>query len=130
MGEAIDGMDMIKKIEGVGSQRGRISKKVVIAECGIFPDGLMEFIIRLELNVTEGMSVPCQMLGLATSEGNGDSPEPPTSRQRVLDMIEKIVTERTQYKRLLESRDQKSEIALDILQKIMKTCQKASGAQS
>merc|ERR1711862_766674 len=29
-----EGMDVVKKIEAVGSQSGKTSKKVVIAECG------------------------------------------------------------------------------------------------
>ena len=33
-GEVIDGMDVVKKIESVGSQSGQPSKKVVIEECG------------------------------------------------------------------------------------------------
>merc|ERR1712209_8006 len=33
-GQVVDGMDVVKKIEAVGSQSGKTSKKVVIAECG------------------------------------------------------------------------------------------------
>jgi cyclophilin family peptidyl-prolyl cis-trans isomerase len=33
-GKVIDGLDVVDKIEGVGSQSGRTSQKVVIAECG------------------------------------------------------------------------------------------------
>ena len=33
-GKAIDGMDVIDKIESVGSQSGRTSETVVIKECG------------------------------------------------------------------------------------------------
>jgi len=33
-GNAVEGMDVIDKIEAVGSQNGKTSKKVVIADCG------------------------------------------------------------------------------------------------
>jgi peptidylprolyl isomerase len=33
-GKVIDGLDVVDKIEGVGSQSGRTSQPVVIAECG------------------------------------------------------------------------------------------------
>lgn len=33
-GKVIDGLDVVDKIEGVGSQSGRTSQTVVIAECG------------------------------------------------------------------------------------------------
>jgi len=33
-GAVVDGMDLVKKIEGVGSQSGATSKPVVIADCG------------------------------------------------------------------------------------------------
>ena len=33
-GNVVDGMDVVKAIEGVGSQSGATSKKVVIADCG------------------------------------------------------------------------------------------------
>merc|ERR1711884_157740 len=33
-GNAVEGMDVINKIEAVGSQNGKTSKKVVIADCG------------------------------------------------------------------------------------------------
>merc|ERR1712048_169045 len=33
-GNVCDGMDVVKKIEGVGSQSGKTSQPVVIAECG------------------------------------------------------------------------------------------------
>ena len=33
-GNAVEGMDVIDKIEEVGSQNGKTSKKVVIADCG------------------------------------------------------------------------------------------------
>merc|ERR1711988_2022972 len=33
-GEVVKGMDVVKKIEAVGSGEGKTSKKVVIAECG------------------------------------------------------------------------------------------------
>ncbi|KAF5349990.1 hypothetical protein D9756_009165 [Leucocoprinus leucothites] len=119
-GEVIDGMDTIKKIESVGSQRGRILKKVVIADCGIVPDGPTEFGMPPELHAADAtMPVPHQVLGSAASEGNRNSGEPPTSRHRVLDMVEKIVTETTKYKSLLESRDQKAEMVLDVLQKLL-----------
>ena len=33
-GNVVDGMDVVKAIEAVGSQSGATSKKVVIADCG------------------------------------------------------------------------------------------------
>ena len=33
-GEVVEGMDVVKAIEALGSQSGRTSKKVVIADCG------------------------------------------------------------------------------------------------
>merc|ERR1711967_206829 len=33
-GKVLEGMDVVKKIEGVGSQSGKTSKKVLIADCG------------------------------------------------------------------------------------------------
>merc|ERR1711915_237207 len=33
-GSVVDGMDVVKKIEGVGSQSGKTAKPVVIADCG------------------------------------------------------------------------------------------------
>merc|ERR1712232_482707 len=33
-GKVSDGMDVVKKVEGVGSQSGRTSKQVVIEDCG------------------------------------------------------------------------------------------------
>merc|ERR1712079_616410 len=33
-GKVVEGMDVVKKIEGVGSSDGKTSKKVVVAECG------------------------------------------------------------------------------------------------
>merc|ERR1712173_41782 len=33
-GSVVEGMDVVKKIEGVGSQSGKTSQKVVIADCG------------------------------------------------------------------------------------------------
>jgi peptidyl-prolyl isomerase F (cyclophilin D) len=33
-GKVVDGMDVVKKIEGYGSQSGKTSKKIVIADCG------------------------------------------------------------------------------------------------
>ena len=36
-GKVIEGMDVVKKIEAVGSQSGRPSKKVVIEDCGELP---------------------------------------------------------------------------------------------
>jgi len=33
-GQVIDGMDVVKKVEGYGSSSGRTSAKVVIADCG------------------------------------------------------------------------------------------------
>merc|ERR1712037_109249 len=38
-GSVVEGMDIVKKIEGVGSSGGETSKKVMIADCGeIMPD--------------------------------------------------------------------------------------------
>jgi peptidyl-prolyl isomerase F (cyclophilin D) len=34
-GSVIEGMDIVKKIEGYGSQSGKTSKKIVIADCGM-----------------------------------------------------------------------------------------------
>jgi cyclophilin family peptidyl-prolyl cis-trans isomerase len=33
-GRVVEGMDVVEKIESVGSDAGRTSKKVVIADCG------------------------------------------------------------------------------------------------
>lgn len=33
-GKVVEGMDVVKKMEAVGSQSGKTSKKVVIANCG------------------------------------------------------------------------------------------------
>merc|ERR1711988_1255742 len=33
-GKVVEGMDVVKKIEGVGSQSGKTAKKVLIADCG------------------------------------------------------------------------------------------------
>jgi len=33
-GSVVDGMDVVKKIEAFGSQSGKTSKKIVVAECG------------------------------------------------------------------------------------------------
>lgn len=37
-GEVVEGMDVVRKIEGVGSQSGRPSKRVVVADCGQLPN--------------------------------------------------------------------------------------------
>jgi len=36
-GKVIEGMDVVKKVEGVGSQEGKTSKKVAISDCGEIP---------------------------------------------------------------------------------------------
>ena len=33
-GSVVDGMDVVKTVEGVGSKSGATSQKVVIADCG------------------------------------------------------------------------------------------------
>ena len=33
-GQIVDGMDVVKKIEGLGSRSGKTSRKVVIEDCG------------------------------------------------------------------------------------------------
>jgi len=33
-GQVVDGMDVLKKMEGVGSQSGATSAKVIIKDCG------------------------------------------------------------------------------------------------
>ncbi len=33
-GKVIEGMDVVKKIETVGSESGKTSKKIVISDCG------------------------------------------------------------------------------------------------
>lgn len=33
-GSVVEGMDVVKKVEGYGSGSGRTSKKIVIADCG------------------------------------------------------------------------------------------------
>lgn len=33
-GQVVDGMDIVKKIEGYGSESGQTSKKIIIADCG------------------------------------------------------------------------------------------------
>jgi cyclophilin family peptidyl-prolyl cis-trans isomerase len=33
-GNVVDGMDVVKKVEGYGSSSGKTSKKIVIADCG------------------------------------------------------------------------------------------------
>jgi len=33
-GQVVEGLDVVKKIEGVGSETGKTSQKVVIADCG------------------------------------------------------------------------------------------------
>jgi len=33
-GSVVDGMDVVKKLESYGSQSGKTSKKVVVADCG------------------------------------------------------------------------------------------------
>ena len=33
-GSVVDGMDVVKAVEGVGSRDGKTSKKVVVADCG------------------------------------------------------------------------------------------------
>ena len=33
-GSVVEGMDVVEKVEAVGSQSGKTSKKVVIADCG------------------------------------------------------------------------------------------------
>jgi peptidyl-prolyl isomerase F (cyclophilin D) len=33
-GKVTEGMDVVKRIEGFGSQSGKTSKKIVIADCG------------------------------------------------------------------------------------------------
>lgn len=33
-GSVVEGMDVVKKVEGVGSQSGKTSQKVVINDCG------------------------------------------------------------------------------------------------
>lgn len=37
-GKVIDGLDVVDKIESVGSQSGRTAKQVIIAECGEITD--------------------------------------------------------------------------------------------
>lgn len=34
-GQVVDGMDVVKKIEGYGSQNGKTSQKIVVADCGM-----------------------------------------------------------------------------------------------
>ncbi|CEI92560.1 Putative Peptidyl-prolyl cis-trans isomerase [Rhizopus microsporus] len=34
-GEVVEGMDLVKKIESLGSSSGKLSKKVTIADCGV-----------------------------------------------------------------------------------------------
>ena len=36
-GQVVDGMDVVKKVETYGSQSGKTSKKIVIADCGTLP---------------------------------------------------------------------------------------------
>ena len=33
-GSVVEGMDVVKKVEGFGSSQGKTSKKIVIADCG------------------------------------------------------------------------------------------------
>ena len=33
-GSVVDGMDVVKKVEAVGSQSGKTSAKVIVADCG------------------------------------------------------------------------------------------------
>jgi len=33
-GSVVDGMDVVKKLEGFGSQSGKTTKKIVIENCG------------------------------------------------------------------------------------------------
>lgn len=33
-GSVVDGMDTVKKMEALGSQSGKTSKKIVISDCG------------------------------------------------------------------------------------------------
>ena len=33
-GKVIDGMDVIKQVEGYGSESGKTSKKIVVSDCG------------------------------------------------------------------------------------------------
>jgi peptidyl-prolyl isomerase F (cyclophilin D) len=34
-GEVVEGMDVVRAVEAVGSQSGKTSKRVVIADCGV-----------------------------------------------------------------------------------------------
>jgi len=34
-GEVIEGQDVVKNIESCGSQSGKTSKKIVVADCGV-----------------------------------------------------------------------------------------------
>jgi len=34
-GEVVEGMDVVKKIEGLGSESGKVSKTVIIADSGL-----------------------------------------------------------------------------------------------
>ena len=38
-GKVVEGMDIVKKIEGLGSQSGQTSKKIIIADCGELKEG-------------------------------------------------------------------------------------------
>jgi len=38
-GSVVEGMDVVKKVEGFGSQSGRTSAKIIIADCGELKDG-------------------------------------------------------------------------------------------
>lgn len=33
-GQVVEGMDVVKQIEGYGSQSGKTSKKIVVSDCG------------------------------------------------------------------------------------------------
>jgi peptidyl-prolyl isomerase F (cyclophilin D) len=34
-GEVVEGSDIVKKIESYGSQSGKTSKKIIVADCGV-----------------------------------------------------------------------------------------------
>merc|ERR1712013_790631 len=63
-GKIVDGMDVVKKIEGLGSRSGKTSKKVVIEDCGEIDLENIFFLKRKEhsaffnFDSPSGLSVP------------------------------------------------------------------------
>ncbi|KAJ3574294.1 hypothetical protein NP233_g1852 [Leucocoprinus birnbaumii] len=114
-GEVIEGMGVVYEIERVGSQRGKILKKVVIADCGTVHDKLIGINARLEL-ATDATTTRTDILD---STDNEEPKEPPSNAQRLLTILQTILSSPEPYKRLLNSSPSKASVMLNAMQHLL-----------